>query len=113
MAFVVKKRIDLSFLGEGWDQAYITFTPFSFGENRELLTMRKNLTNLDAVSNEQAEKLSDDMLEMLRKKFIEGMGFTGEKLEPITIDNFDELPMELFAKVIAQLQGTNQIPPKA
>lgn len=103
MTFVVLKRIDLSHLGEGWKDAFATFTPFSANDNRVLLSLRNTKDELES---------SDEIMRLLTDKFIEGMGFDGKKLVPITKENLGNLPMSVIAYFINQLQIDTVIPPK-
>ena len=109
--FVVKKKIDLSHLGEGWENAFVTFTPFSFRDNENLTKLRSIVTSQN-VSDEEAEKASREIVTLLQDKLIEGVGFNGEKLVPITKDNLVDLPMELVVTILQTLQGANKIFPK-
>lgn len=109
--FVVKKRISLDFLGEGWSEAYITFSPFSFNDNLELLKFRKEVIKVNAESEDKDIKaLSDKMIKLLQDKFIEGRGFDGKELVDIKKEDFGDLPQEVFEKVVGQLQGESLSP---
>lgn len=110
--FVVRKKIDLSHLGEGWEGAFVTFSPFSFRDNENLTKLRSIVTS-EKVSEQEAEKASGEVVTLLQEKLIEGMGFNGEKLVPITKDNLVDLPMELVVTILQTLQGANQLLPKA
>lgn len=111
MQFVVKKKIDLSFLGEGWESAFITFTPFTFKDNDAIVSLRTKST-AENMTQEEIKKASDDLIDLLKSKFVEGQGFNGEKLVPITKDNLADLPMELITTCLVTLQGQSGIPPK-
>ncbi len=110
MTFVVRKKIDLSFLGDGWKDAYITFTPFTFNDNAALLKLR-GLISGTGTDAEGAESASKEIMDLLQEKFIEGMGFNGKELEPITKKNLGELPMEIIGKILTALQGASSLPP--
>lgn len=112
MAFIVKKKIVLNFLGEGWEDAYISFTPFTFGDNAELLKLRKKISPTNGEVPDE-EDLTKDMLSLLRTHLIDGKGFDGEGLVDITGDNLTDLPIEIFAHIIKELQGQVPTDPKA
>lgn len=106
--FVVKKRISLEFLGDGWDKAFLNFSPFSFSDNAELTKFRREVTALQndpKASDEDLEKFTDKMLSIILDKFIDGQGFDGKQLIPVTKENFSDLPMEVFMVIIEKLQG--------
>lgn len=114
MSFVIKKRIDLSHLGTDWEGAYAVFKPFTFRENTDLLKLRKSITDISKTSDEDIEKMTNDMLKTLQDKFIEGMGFDGEKLAPFYKDDLGDLPLELIQNIMQQLQGMGDaVSPKA
>lgn len=108
MTFVARKKIDLSFVGEGWEAAYITMTPFTFDDNAKLLSVRSAAT---MKNQQEARKVADDLMELVQGKFIEGKGYNGKELEPITKENIGQLPMEIINHVLQVLQGTSALPP--
>lgn len=103
MAFVVKKRVSLEFLGEDWKDAYVVMTPFSWNDNTTLLKYRK--ADPETVLKDQ-EELSD----IIKNRIVEGKGFDGTKLIPITKDNVGDLPMEAFMVIFTELQGKTLVP---
>lgn len=110
--FVVKKEIKLAFLGEGWEEAYVSFKPFSFNDNDKILDLYKLAKEQANMSQDEAKKASDNILSLLRDKFIDGKGFDGTKLVAITKDNLGELPMEIIVHILQTLQGQSLLPPK-
>lgn len=113
--FVVKKHIPLDFLGEGWADAYVNFSPFSFSDNTALTKFRgevKKLQDNESANDKELETFTNKMLQIVLDKFIDGQGYDGEKLVPITKENFNDLPMEVFTHIIEKLQG-EQITPKS
>lgn len=112
MTFVVRKKIELSKLGEDWKDCYIVFTPFTFNDNATLLKFR-SIANSGAQDADQAEKVSKEIIALLKSKFVEGKGWDGTKVIPITKDNLAELPMELIGDLLQALQGQSVLPPNA
>lgn len=110
MQFVVKKRIELNFLGEGWEEAYAVFTPFTFNDNAALLKLR-NLTAGASTDPEEATKATNEIMTLLRGKFIEGKGYDGKGLANITKENLADLPMEIITRILQALQGQTVTPP--
>ncbi len=109
--FVVKKRIPLDDLGEGWEEAFITFTPFTYRNNDKIISLRSTVLDKNAT-DEQTKKASDDIKELLSDNLIEGKGFNGKELVDITKENLPDLPMEVFTKCLMALQGQTQLLPK-
>lgn len=110
--FIIKKTIPLDFFGEGWQKAYVELTPFSFEENAELLKIRRELGNIEAGIDADIDGLSQKIMDLIKSKFIAGMGFNGKELEPITKENIGSLPMEAISKILLSLQGVGGIDPK-
>ena len=110
--FVVKKRVTLEFLGEGWQEAYAEFTPFTFNDNDKILKLRRVALDSSTMSTEEASKASDEIMNLLKDGFVGGMGFDGEKLVPITKENLGDLPMEVTVHFLKTLQGGALLPPK-
>lgn len=109
MSFVVRKKIELSFLGDGWQEAYVVFTPFTFADNATLLKLRTAISGQGQI--EEAEEASKRIMDLLKEKFIEGKGFNGKELVAITKENLKDLPMEIIGKLLTALQGATALPP--
>lgn len=110
--FVVKKKIDLSHLGDGWEGGFVTLSPFTFRDNEAIIRLRTLVTS-ESISQEESQKASTEIVALLQEKFIEGMGFDGEKLVPITKENLEDLPMEIIVMILQTLQGQTQLEKKA
>lgn len=106
--FVIEKRIDLSKLGTGWENCFISFSPFSFGENKQLVLMRK-----DMLAGQEDDKTSEQMLDLLKKHLIAGKGFDGKGEVDITADNLEDLPIEIIIELMQELQVGKALDPKA
>lgn len=109
--FVVKKKIDLTHLGEGWEGGFVTLSPFTFRDNDAIIRLRTLVTSQD-ISEEESRKASDEIVTLLQEKLIEGVGFNGEKLVPITKENLSDLPMEIIVMILQTLQGQTALSPK-
>lgn len=97
--FVSKRTIKLDFLGEDWKDAYVVMTPFSWDDNTVLLKYR----------NSDPEKIIEDQEELsklIKDRLIEGKGWNGSELIPITKDNLGKLPAEAFQHIFQTLQGS-------
>lgn len=107
--FVVKKKIDLSHLGDGWEGGFVTLSPFTFRDNDAIIKLRSLVTSQN-VSEDEARQASNEIVELLQEKLIEGMGFNGEELVAITKENLSDLPMELIIMILQTLQGQTLSP---
>lgn len=103
--FIVKKRVDLSFLGEGWTDAYIVFSPLTWNDQESMTSLRSKVIKMEKgeLSEEESKKVSGAILDRIKKQLIEGQGYDGTKLIKITPDNFEELPMEVIIHCINEL----------
>lgn len=106
MAFVIKKRIELAWAGEGWEEAFVEFSDFSYKDNSRLLKLRKKARQVEGgkAKDEEVDKLSEDMMAIVLSKFLSGKGFDGERLVDITKSNFPELPFSIINHIITELQ---------
>ena len=98
MKFQIVKKVDLSDIGEGWDGCYIKMNSISMKEAREMAKL--NVTENSDLSEQ--EEATNFMIELLKGKFIEGMGWNGTKKVKILAEDFDELPPQVMAKVLAE-----------
>lgn len=114
MAFVVKKRIDLSFLGEDWKDCYVNFTPFTFNDNDKVMEIRR-VTNLKEkdLTEEESKKAAESVMTIFTEKIVDGKGFDGKNIIPITKDNWRDLPMEIIQTIMDTLLGGVKTDPKA
>lgn len=99
MAFMIKKRVDLSGLGDGWQDCYINFKSPTYKQISEL-------------SQDIAKKTDEfpSAVALLIELFIDGKGFDGEKVSEITKDDISELPLDILTLCFTELAG--QISPK-
>lgn len=110
MTFIVRKKIELAFLGEGWQEAYVIFSPFTFADNSTLLKLRSAASG-QGTEIEEAEEASKKIMDLLKDKFIEGKGWNGKELVAITKETLKDLPMEIIGKILTALQGATALPP--
>lgn len=104
MTFQVKKKLDLSYLGDGWTQGtYLNFSSLTFAETREFANLNVDTENTDNTANQQS---LDMVLGIVTKHFIDGMGWDGQKLAEISASDIQDLPVEVVTKSIQLLVGT-------
>lgn len=99
MAIVIKKRIDLGYLGEGYADSYLTFKAIAIREYDELTSKAK------AVEKDQAKALPF-ITAQLKERFIEGK-VLGEN---VTADDLEDLPADVFLRCFEEIRG--QLDPK-
>lgn len=101
MAFTVVKKLDLSFLGEGWTQGtYLKFSAMTFSETREFAKLNPN------TDNPADDKNLEIVLQLLQRHLIEGRGWDGQNIVEIKSEDLTELPPEVVTKAIELLAGT-------
>lgn len=108
MSFQVKKKIDLQFLGEGWNDCYVNVSPLSWEEDSEMTKIRARVANIE--TEEQAEAEKKKMTQILVEHFIDGKGWDGTKQVDITKKNVTKLPTEAITKILREMQGLTITP---
>lgn len=110
--FIVRKKLSLSFLGEGWEEAYLILTPFTFNDNIQLVKFQKKFAGMAAESAGEEELLetTSKMQELVSERLVEGKGFDGTKLVDITKEDLGSLPMEVFSRILNELKGETLSP---
>lgn len=112
--FLIKKRLSLKFLGEGWDAAYINFTPVTMDEVFELADLEGKVDKNDSTPGIKAAKAVFACgRKMLREHFIDGKGYGGERdaegkpvLKSINVDAAcGELFTEIYVDFIGLIKG--------
>jgi len=95
--FVVKKRVDLGFLGDDWKECYLEFNTPSYGEVKEFIPLANEKDQTRAV---QAG------LELLQKLYLGGKGFDGSAVVDVKKEELEELPVEVLTKSFQVIVGT-------
>lgn len=99
--FAIPKKIDLTFVGEGWDGCYIVMRSLTAKDFKKVQALAPADTN-DVNQNTQA---MDAMIDLLSEKFIKGRGFDGENVVDITREDVSDLPVEILTACLEQLAG--------
>ena len=99
MAFVIKKKLSLDFLGEGWHAAYINFTLPSFEDSLN----QPNPTQEEIEAD--PKKYALEMSAYLEEHFIDGKGWDGTQLVDLEKEDIKRLPSTVFAKGVELLSG--------
>lgn len=103
MKIVIKKRIDLDFLGTEYEKGYLQFRSISLADYEKLSSELKGLKDDTGVNF---------LLKTLKEHFIEGQ-FPNEKgeLETVEIEDLKDFDMETVIKVFNRFTG-QELPPK-
>jgi hypothetical protein len=100
MGFTVKKKLDLSYLGDGWTQGtHLTFSGMTFAETRDFAKLN---INTEDPNNEQNLEV---VMNLLKSHFVDGRGFDGTNVVDITADDLENLPTDVVTKSIELLAG--------
>lgn len=99
MALVIRKRVDLDFLGEDYKESYITFKAIPI-KDFELIQKTQSEIGEDNI------KALHFILENLKKYFIEGKGIDeNKKVIDLVIDDIGELDQASIIKCFQALTG--------
>jgi hypothetical protein len=99
MKFVVAKKLELDFLGEGWNGAFINFSVPSLKE-----IMSQDLPSEDEVKAD-SKKYSEQMITFAQDHFLNGKGWNGNQLVDLVAGDIQELPMNVFVEATKLLMG--------
>jgi len=95
MPIVIKKRIDLSFLGTDYNDSYLVFSSISIREYEELLPQ------LESIANDNLKSLQY-IKTVLNEHFLEGK-FQGVDVKKEDLEEFDlETLMTCFQRFTGQ-----------
>lgn len=102
MAFFIKKKIDLEFLGEEYKGCYFVFKNIPVSEYDEIFKKKKDTTGLQVVN---------EALKVLKSKFIEGK-FINEngELADVKADDLGFLDESLLNECYLTLLGQKTDP---
>lgn len=101
---IIKKRVDLGFLGEDYKDSYITFRSIPVSEYEDLVKQ---------VDSVEESKSLPEIIKILEKYFVDGL-FEGQKLAKDDIKQFDgETTIKFFETLTGQktVEGERQLDP--
>lgn len=114
MSFVIKRKMDLSELGEGWDSCYIEYNPIRSRDNDKLLAIQEYRAAILNNDIEAIKKARQATLTIIKENFLGGKGYDGEKQIDITKENLENLPdetlTELFQLITGQIDAKKKKP---
>jgi len=89
--FDIKKRLSLSFLGEGWKDCYIEFRPALVKEMAELASLKpEDGANVLDVVNKG--------ISFLKNKFVGGRALKDGKIVELKNQDIEEFPIDVLNK---------------
>ncbi len=105
MTLVIKKKVSLAFLGEGYEEAYLTFKSIPLKDYQGVMD--------EMPKDEDNAKALELIIKYLKQYFVGGK-FPDEegKLQDVTKEDVDELDAETAIKCFQALMG-EQIDPKS
>ena len=109
MKFDIKKKIDLSYLGDDWTDCWLEFRLITFGEIKEL--MGKRITADEIENNPQKNiEATNQTLKILEDNFINGFAISNGKRTEVKKEDIKDLPIEVLVSCFKLISG--EIPPK-
>ena len=100
---IIKKRIDLDFLGEEYKGGFVEFKSMSVRD------IESRLGDMEAVADDNV-KAVNLMLELLAKQFIKGTFKVDGEESDITKDDLGDFDMEAVSKFFEILSGRGETP---
>ena len=100
---VIKKRIDLDFLGEDYTGGYINFKTLSVKDVEDLRP------KIDAVGDDN-EKATKIFMDICKENFIGGVFKDGESEQKIEVENLDDFSPAHIIKFTRILSGQEADP---
>lgn len=94
--FKLKKKVDLSYLGDDWKDCYITFQSPSYKDI-------KSIAQVDVDNN--PEEATEKSMDIMKDLFIEGLANTDKGKETIKKEDIGDLPLEILTTLIESIAG--------
>lgn len=96
--FKVIKRLSLAFLGEDWKDCYISYNAITVSDVKNKFP---KLASIDPDDVKAVNAGIDNMLDILKEKFIEGKSPEGD----LTKEDLDEMPVEIIRESLSFLSA--------
>jgi hypothetical protein len=104
--FKITRKLNLGFLGEGWEQCSLTFNALSTDDIVNKLAMFASFNEKDFKAISEA---MSQMLNLISSIFIEGTALNEKgEVVPVTADDLKSFPPSVLRKVIDFLAGDLQ-----
>jgi hypothetical protein len=88
--FTAANRVSLSFVGTGWENAYVDVSIPSYGAIRQLAS----------TSAETDTERADAMLTLVQDQFVSGKAPVGEVMVDLTAEDIADLPVTAFERIV-------------
>lgn len=97
MKLKIEKKINLKFVGDGWEECYITLRPLSM----------KDISKIQAIptGKESIQKATDMTLDLLKNHFIDCKLLTDKGVVSGKADNLEDMPPNVLSSIIENLIG--------
>lgn len=105
MSFVIRRKMDLSDVGEGWSGAYIVYTPTRFSDKDKLLEIGKLKQKITSGDIPTIQVANNMIVDIIKDCFVEGKGYDGKELVSITKENLKDLPDSLLTDLFRLVTG--------
>ena len=102
--FLVRKRLALSFLGEGWQECYIDYAPINPNELKAIL--EHPIDGSEDPTPEMALRNIERTEDMIYRAFRDGRGLTDEGVIELRAEDIRDLPMEVTTRLSTLIMGT-------
>lgn len=97
MKFDVKLKLSLDFLGEGWGECFLAFSPITVKQAKDFREIDVN----DPL-------VADKGLEIMQEQFLGGKGLSEGKIVDIKKEDIEDLPISVVTKAI-ELMISNMV----
>lgn len=95
MKLDITEKLSLAFLGEGWEECYISFSALTVG-------MAKKFRQTD----ESDPELLDKGVSLLKELFVEGKVLSGGEIKALKKDDLDDLPVTILNRAVTLLANS-------
>lgn len=98
--FDVYKTLDLSYLGDNWQNCYLKFTYLTAQEAKDFSTIQ-----IDQNDIQQVQETFDKTLNLLKNKFVEGKAMSSGQQIEIHKEDLDDFPIDVLTRAVQFLVG--------
>ena len=95
MKLDIEVKLNLDFLGDGWENCYLSFTPVSIGSARKMA---------DVTSKSEKEQF-DAGIELLSSNLLGGRVLSNGKEVEFKKENIEDLPVSIISEAVNLLVG--------
>lgn len=92
MKLDIEVKLSLAYLGDGWEDCYINFTPVSIGEAKKMRS-----------GSQEESALFDAGIELIKSKFVSGKVLSGGKTVGIKAEDIEDMPVSVIEGAVELL----------